>query len=211
MPNHSRKLVVPNGNTRASQAPPLSCILKSMVSGIKQSLKSKGVRLTRQRQILLDLIDQSGKHLDAESLYHLAKEKDPKLNRVTVYRTLKMLKAGGLVDELDLMHFNGEQHYYETRSKQEHAHVVCLRCGVVEEFFGEPLQRMRRQVESNFGFQVLVARTEIGGYCPACQAIRAQEMKISEPKRTVRHRPSPPTAKATWIAPREDEPQVERL
>jgi Fur family ferric uptake transcriptional regulator len=141
-----------------------------MASGIRQSLQQKGVRLTRQRQILLDLIDQSGKHLDAESLYHLAKEKDPKLNRVTVYRTLKMLKTSGLVDELDLMHFNGEQHYYETRMKQEHAHVVCLRCGRVEEFFGEPLQRLRRQVESNFGFQVLVARTEIGGYCSVCQA-----------------------------------------
>jgi Fur family ferric uptake transcriptional regulator len=160
-----------------------------MAPGIKQSLQQKGVRLTRQRQILLDLIDQSVKHLDAESLYHLAKEKDPKINRVTVYRTLKMLKAGGLVDELDLMHFNGEQHYYETRLKQEHAHVVCLRCGKVEEFFGEPLQRIRRQVESNFGFQVLVARTEIGGYCSNCQAARAQEMTISEPKRpAARHR-----------------------
>ena len=160
-----------------------------MASGIKQSLQQKGIRLTRQRQILLDLIDQSARHLDAESLFHLAKEKDPKINRVTVYRTLKMLKAGGLVDELDLMHFNGEQHYYETRMKQEHAHVVCLRCGKVEEFFGEPLQRLRRQVESNFGFQVLVARTEIGGYCANCQAVRAQEMTISEPKRPVaRHR-----------------------
>ena len=160
-----------------------------MASGIKQSLQQRGVRLTRQRQILLELIDQSGKHLDADDLYHLAKEKDPKINRVTVYRTLKMLKAGGLVDELDLMHFNGEQHYYETRMKQEHAHIVCLRCGRVEEFFGEPLQRLRRQVESNFGFQVLVARTEIGGYCASCQSIRAQEMTISEPKRTiVRHR-----------------------
>jgi Fur family ferric uptake transcriptional regulator len=160
-----------------------------MALGIKQSLQQKGVRLTRQRQILLDLIDQSVKHLDAESLYHLAKEKDPKINRVTVYRTLKMLKAGGLVDELDLMHFNGEQHYYETRLKQEHAHVVCLRCGKVEEFFGEPLQRIRRQVESNFGFQVLVARTEIGGYCSNCQAARAQEMTISEPKGpAARHR-----------------------
>jgi Fe2+ or Zn2+ uptake regulation protein len=73
--------------------------------------------------------------------------------------------------------------------KQEHAHVVCLRCGKVEEFFGEPLQRIRRQVESNFGFQVLVARTEIGGYCSNCQAARAQEMTISEPKRpAARHR-----------------------
>src|ERR1700683_4745584 len=145
-------------------------------AGIQDSLRQRGVRLTRQRRILLDLIDQSGRHLDADSLYQMAKEKDPKLNRVTVYRTLKLLKEGGLVDELDLMHYGGDQHFYETRLKQEHAHVICLRCGKVEEFFGEPLQKLRRQVESHFGFQVLLARTEIGGYCSHCQALRAQEV-----------------------------------
>jgi Fur family transcriptional regulator, ferric uptake regulator len=145
-------------------------------AGTKDSLRERGVRLTRQRRILLDLIDHSGQHLDADSLYQLAKEKDPKLNRVTVYRTLKLLKEGGLVDELDLMHHSGDQHYYETRLKQEHAHVICLRCGKVEEFFGEPLQKLRRQIESHFGFQILIARTEIGGYCPHCQTLRAQEM-----------------------------------
>ena len=147
------------------------------ITGIKDSLKQQGVRLTRQRQILLELIDQSGKHLDAETLFRLAKEKDPKLNRVTVYRTLKMLKLGGLVDELDLMHYGGDQHYYETRLKQEHAHVICLRCGKVEEFFGEPLQRIRRQVEQHLGFQILLTRTEIGGYCAHCQALRAEEVQ----------------------------------
>jgi Fur family ferric uptake transcriptional regulator len=145
-------------------------------AGIQDSLRARGVRLTRQRRILLDLIDHSGEHLDAERLYKMAKEKDPKLNRVTVYRTLKLLKEGGLVDELDLMHYGGDQHYYETRLKQEHAHVICLRCGKVEEFFGEPLQKLRRQVESHFGFQIVLARTEIGGYCPHCQALKAQEV-----------------------------------
>ena len=146
-------------------------------AGIKDSLRERGVRLTRQRQILLDLIDKSGQHLDAENLYLMAKEKDPKLNRVTVYRTLKMLKAGGLVDELDLMHIGGDQHFYETRLKQEHAHIICLRCGKVEEFFGEPLQKLRKQIEQHFGFEVLLARTEVGGYCSHCQALRGQELK----------------------------------
>jgi len=146
------------------------------VSGIKDSLKQRGVRLTRQRQILLDLIDQSGQHLDAERLYQLGREKDPKLNRVTVYRTLKLLKAGGLVDELDLMHHQGDQHYYETRLKQEHAHVICLRCGKIEEFFGDLLQQMREQIESHFGFKIVLTRTEIGGYCSHCQVLRAKEL-----------------------------------
>ena len=145
---------------------------------MKGSLQKQGIRLTRQRQILLDLIDKSGEHLDAESLCHLAQEKDPKLNRVTVYRTLKLLKQEGLVDELDLMHHGGDQHYYETRMKQEHAHVICLRCGKVEEFFGEPLHMLRRQIEEHFGFQILLARTEIGGYCSHCQALRARELTL---------------------------------
>jgi Fe2+ or Zn2+ uptake regulation protein len=88
-----------------------------------------------------------------------------------------MLKTGGLVDELDLMHYGGDQHYYETRLKQEHAHAICLRCGRVEEFFGEPLQRLRKQIESHFGFQVLLARTEVGGYCAHCQTLRARELE----------------------------------
>lgn len=142
---------------------------------MQDSLKDRGIRLTRQRRILLDLIDRSGRHLDADTLYQLAQAKDPKLNRVTVYRTLKLLKMRGLIDELDLMHVEGDQHYYETRLKQEHAHLVCLRCGKVEEFFGEPIQKMRKQIETNLGFQIVSARTEMGGYCPDCQSLRAQE------------------------------------
>src|SRR5580693_5747512 len=146
-------------------------------SSSRNALSERGVRLTRQRKILLDLIDKTGQHLDAERLYQLAKEKDPKLNRVTVYRTLKLLKEGGLVDELDLMHQSGEQHFYETRRKQEHAHVICLGCGKVEEFFGEPLQRLRKQIEAHFGFEIILARTEVGGYCPHCQSLRAREFE----------------------------------
>ncbi len=137
-----------------------------------QTLKDRGVRLTKQRQVLLDLIDGSGKHLDAETLYNLAREKDPKLNRVTVYRTLKMLKESGLVDELDLLHKDGDQHYYETKMKREHAHIICLSCGKVEEYFGEPLARMKKEVEESLGFEIAVTRTEVGGYCSHCQALR---------------------------------------
>jgi Fur family transcriptional regulator, ferric uptake regulator len=149
------------------------------LKSIKGSLKEHGIRLTRQRQILLDLMDKSGLHLDAEQLYRLAKQQDSKINRVTVYRTINMLKEVGLVDELDLMHWSGGQHYYETRLKQEHAHVICLRCGKVEEFFGEPLLKIRRQVETHFGFQVLISRTEVGGYCPHCRRLRAQELQAA--------------------------------
>src|SRR5580698_3290362 len=153
-----------------------------MPGGIQDSLQRRGVRLTRQRRLLLDLIDHSGLHLDAEGLYSMAKEKDPKLNRVTVYRTLKLLKEGGLVEDLDLAHFKGDQHYYETRLKQEHAHIICLRCGRVEEFFGEELQHVRAQVQSQFGFEIVFARTEVGGYCSHCQVLRSQDALRAQPQ-----------------------------
>jgi Fur family ferric uptake transcriptional regulator len=142
----------------------------------QSSLEERGIRLTKQRKILLDIIDQSGAHLDAERLYQLAKERDSKLNRVTVYRTLKLLKEGGLVDELDLMHYAGDQHYYETRMKQEHAHVICLKCGRVEEYFGEQLRSLRQQIQETLGFEIVAARTEVGGYCAHCQVLRKQSL-----------------------------------
>ena len=147
------------------------------LDSMQGSLKERGVRLTRQRQILLELIDKTGEHLDAERLYQMAKDPAPTLNPLPLPRTLKTPTPRGLVDELDLMHYGGDQHYYETRLKQEHAHVICLRCGKVEEFFGDPLQKLRKQIESHFGFQVLLARTEVGGYCAHCQTLRAREVE----------------------------------
>jgi Fur family ferric uptake transcriptional regulator len=55
--------------------------------------------------------------------------------------------------------------------------VICLRCGKVEEFFGDPLQKLRRQIEAHFGFQIVLARTEVGGYCQHCQVLRAKEIE----------------------------------
>ena len=70
----------------------------------------------------------------------------------------------------------------KTRLKREHAHVVCLRCGAVQEFFGRPLQSLKEQIESDFGFKILVARTEVGGYCADCQGSVADETEaLPEP------------------------------
>jgi len=96
---------------------------------------------------------------------------------VTVYRTLKMLKTGGLVDELDLMHYGGDQHYYETHLKAgaRPRHLPPVR--QVEEFFGEPLQRLRKQIESPYRFPGS-AGADGGGRLLArhCQTLRAREL-----------------------------------
>ena len=142
---------------------------------------NRGIRMTQQRRAILRVVETATKHLDAAQLLRKAQKLDATVDRSTVYRTLQLLKRHGLIDELDLMHFEGDQHYYESRLKQEHAHLICLRCGKVEEFFGEPLQKMRKQVETNLGFKIVVARTEMGGYCPDCQSQLAQEKSASAP------------------------------
>ena len=139
-----------------------------------QALRKKGFRITKKRELVFRLIHGSRSHLDAHQIFELAQREDPNINEVTVYRTLKVLKEIGLVDELDLMHYEGEKHYYETRLKREHAHLVCMNCGAVFEYFGDPLREMRAQVESQFGFKVTVARTELGGYCADCQGVPSE-------------------------------------
>lgn len=134
-----------------------------------EPLRKYGIRSTRQRELLFKLLNDAHTHLNADQLYELAKSHDEKINRVTVYRTLKILKEEGLIDELDLLHFEGDQHYYETRLKRPHAHIVCLKCGTVQEFFGSPLQDMKSQVETDFAFKIDMMRTEIGGLCADCQ------------------------------------------
>ena len=91
------------------------------------------------------------------------------MHRVTVYRTLEMLKSYGLLDELDLLHIHGHRHYYESHGPRDHIHVACLRCGKVREVESDLFEQLKRQVERDTGISITVARVEIGGYCESCR------------------------------------------
>ncbi len=137
-------------------------------------MKAKGVRLTGQRKILAELLETAEEHLDAESVYQLAKVKDETIHRATVYRTLNKLKKLGLVDELDLMHVSGERHYYEIRPSTLHIHLVCTTCKRIDEPDEAFWDDLKRRVESENGFRPEVVRVEMAGVCAACLAKRAQ-------------------------------------
>ena len=87
-------------------------------------VESKGVRLTSQRRALIETIQSAQQHLDAASLLELARRRDPNIDRATVYRTIDLLKRLGLIDELDLMHLDGEKHYYEVKTQKDHLHLA---------------------------------------------------------------------------------------
>lgn len=133
-------------------------------------LVSKGIRLTAQRRALIEIIQEAREHLDAGSLLELARKREPNIDRATVYRTIELLKKLRLIDELDLMHLEGEKHYYEVKTKHDHIHLACFRCGRIEEFTSSIFERLKAEISKQAGFTIRVTRLEIGGTCRACTA-----------------------------------------
>jgi len=136
---------------------------------LQAELMSRGLRMTRQRRTILSVVETAQQHLDASQLLRKARKIDPKIDRVTVYRTLHLLKRHGLIDELDLMHIEGEKHFYERRPQRDHIHMACLRCGKITEFESALFDRLKGQIQRDCTFHIVVTRLEVGGYCSACR------------------------------------------
>jgi Fur family transcriptional regulator, ferric uptake regulator len=136
---------------------------------LQAQLANRGIRMTQQRRAILSVIETAKKHLDAAEILRKAQKLDATVDRSTVYRTLGMLKRQGMIDELDLMHMNGEAHYYERKLGPDHIHMACLRCGKISEFVSEIFDALKHQMERDCRFQIIVSRLEIGGYCSACR------------------------------------------
>lgn len=134
-----------------------------------EELAAKGVRLTMQRRTLVEIIQSAEQHLDAASLLELARKREPNIDRATVYRTLELLKKLRLIDELDLMHMQGEKHYYEVKTRRDHVHLACFQCGRIEEFSSALFERLKSEISDQAGFEVRVTRLEIGGRCQSCR------------------------------------------
>lgn len=143
-------------------------------------LVSKGVRITVQRRILIEIIQQAKEHLDAASLLALARDREPSIDRATVYRTIELLKKHRLIDELDLMHLQGEKHFYEVKTRRDHVHLACFECGQIEEFSNPLFDRLKGEIRKLAGFDIRVTRLEVGGRCKACSERGAQQRPTQE-------------------------------
>src|ERR1700676_5454419 len=135
---------------------------------LQQTLGTRGIRMTKQRRVILQVMDTAEQHLDVDQILARAQKIDSGVHLVTVYRTIDLLKKEGLIDELDLLHLRGDRHYYETHGPRDHIHVACLRCGKVREFESRLYEQLKEQIARDFDMQVTVARTEVGGICNDC-------------------------------------------
>jgi Fur family ferric uptake transcriptional regulator len=136
-------------------------------------LASKGIRITAQRRALVEVIQESTVHLDAHSLLERARMREPAIDRATVYRTIDLLKKLGLISELDLMHLEGEKHYYEMKTMQDHLHLACFQCGRIEEFSSPLFEQLKTEISTESGFEIRVVRFEAGGSCRVCSSTGA--------------------------------------
>src|SRR5262252_9980676 len=135
---------------------------------LQNALRQRGIRLTRQRRVILQVMDAAEQHLDVDQILDRAQKISPEVHLVTVYRTIDLLKKEGLIDELDLLHLRGDRHYYETHGPRDHIHVACLKCGKVREFESQLYEQLKSQIERDFKMKVTISRTEVGGYCAEC-------------------------------------------
>jgi Fur family ferric uptake transcriptional regulator len=143
-----------------AELPPRRSLLRELIA--------KGVRITAQRRAVIQAFDEAKGHLDAAALLAAAKARDARIDRATVYRTLELLKKHRLVDELDLMHIDGEKHFYEPKTVADHLHLACFQCGEIQEVSDPLFDRLKAEIARRTGFQIRVVRLEIGGRCRNC-------------------------------------------
>jgi len=137
-----------------------------------QEMSSRRVRLTAQRRLLVGIIQNADRHLDAAALLRVAQQQNPRVNRATVYRTIALLKKLALIDELDLMHLEGEKHYYEAKTRADHLHLACFRCGKIVEYSSPLFERLKEEISQAGQFEINVTRLEVGGVCGECRAAK---------------------------------------
>src|SRR5580704_7054338 len=136
---------------------------------LQSELRSRGIRLTKQRRVVVQVMETAARHMDAGEILDVAQKIDSNITRVTVYRTLELLKKLGLIDELDLLHLRGHRHYYESHGPRDHIHVACIHCGKVREFESDLYEELKRQISRDCEIEISISRTEVGGICNDCK------------------------------------------
>ena len=129
-------------------------------------LSTAGLRNTAQRAIIMDIIRNGEGHMDADEVYRLAKQKQPRLSLSTVYRTLQKLKKLGLIEEL---HFDEAHHHYEIKPPSEHHHLICLGCGKIVEFKFPLVKQIKKTIPEAREFEITGSEVQMTGYCADCQ------------------------------------------
>lgn len=128
---------------------------------------AKGLRSTRQRDIILDFFLSTRQHLSVEELYLKIKIIHPGIGQATVYRTLKLFVEAGIAREI-LLH-DGQTRFEHILAGEHHDHLVCTGCGAIIEFANETIEKLQDEIANRHGFQIQSHKLEIYGLCSNCR------------------------------------------
>jgi Fur family transcriptional regulator, ferric uptake regulator len=130
-------------------------------------IADRGLKSTRQRQIILEAFLAADDHLTVDELLARARSADPKVSPATVYRTMKLLSECGLARP---QQFGVGQTVYEPLAGREHhGHLLCSECGLIVEFEDERIEDLLLSVAQSHGFTATDHRLELRGLCRRCQ------------------------------------------
>lgn len=136
------------------------------IQDIASALTKKGYRLTPQRLMIVEAIEDSDDHISAEEMYSHVVARYPNVNISTVYRTLDLLKRLGLVTETDL---GGGRFRYHPAHKGHHHHLVCRACGNITDLDESLLAPLEKALERQYGFSAELRHLAITGLCSWCR------------------------------------------
>jgi Fur family ferric uptake transcriptional regulator len=131
-----------------------------------QQLKDAGLKITLPRLKVLQILEQSkNRHLSAEAVYKALLETGEDVGLATVYRVLTQFEAAGLVVR---HYFEGGYSVFELCQGAHHDHVVCVKCGCIEEFVDEVIEERQQAIAERVHFKMTDHALVIYGLCPRC-------------------------------------------
>ena len=125
------------------------------------------LKRSEQREVILDTFLRSERHLSVDDLLQMVQRRRSDIGRTTVYRTLKLLQAAGLAQELEL---HGQSRFEREYKRQHHDHFICKSCGEIFEFTSAEIERIQDEIAAEIGFVIDGHRHQIFGYCRDCTA-----------------------------------------
>jgi len=130
-------------------------------------LKKAGLKVTLPRLKILELLETSdSRHMSAEDIYKKLLELGEDVGLATVYRVMTQFETAGLVSR---HHFDSGLSVFELNQGSHHDHLVCEKCGKVEEFVEESIEKTQHQIAKKFGYKMTDHSLYIYGICPACK------------------------------------------
>lgn len=133
----------------------------------------KGLKRTRQRDLILQTFLATTTHLSTDELYQLLRRDNPGIGYATVHRTLKLFAESGIAIERNFG--DGQTRYELTDGEEHHDHLICTSCGRIIEFEDPKIEQLQAEIASRHGFEIVDHRLELFGFCAECS--RKSRMK----------------------------------